>query len=154
MTIAALESVLTETVSLFHKLTRAAADIHGKGELTAALRGLLKGLSMTGPQSVPQMARSRPVSRQLIQKLVNVLRDEDLVELVKNPAHKRSILVRLTSKGESAVKEMIRKERELLSKVPIPVSAEELDNTAQTLRAIKTFLESSQFREALTNINK
>jgi hypothetical protein len=41
--------------------------------MTAGKRGVLKGLDRLGPQTVPQMARARPVSRQHIQTLVNRL---------------------------------------------------------------------------------
>src|SRR5262245_25632462 len=93
---AALDDVIDQAVGLFHLLHALAAQLHGAGELTAGRRGVLRGLDRLGPQTVPQMARARPVSRQYIQMLVNELESEGLVELVENAAHKRSRLVRLT----------------------------------------------------------
>src|SRR5215813_8522065 len=64
---AAMQEVFDEAVSLFHLLRALAARLHGQGEMTAARRGILRGLERLGPQSVPQLARARPVSRQHIQ---------------------------------------------------------------------------------------
>ncbi|HSE77198.1 MAG TPA: MarR family transcriptional regulator [Alphaproteobacteria bacterium] len=61
--------------------------------------GLMRSLAEGGPQTVPALARQRPVSRQHIQKLADELARRGLVEFVDNPAHRRSKLVRLTPKG-------------------------------------------------------
>ena len=61
--------------------------------------GLMRSLAEGGPQTVPALARQRPVSRQHIQKLADELAEQGLVELVDNPAHRRSKLVQLTRKG-------------------------------------------------------
>ena len=61
--------------------------------------GLLRSLAEGGPQTVPALARQRPVSRQHIQKLADELARGGLVDFVDNPAHRRSKLVRLTKKG-------------------------------------------------------
>src|SRR5215467_8953227 len=98
---AALDDVIDQTVGLFHLLHTLAAQLHGAGELTAGRRGILRGLDRLGPQTVPQMARARPVSRQYVQLLVNDLEAEGLVELLENAAHKRSRLVRLTARGKA-----------------------------------------------------
>jgi len=57
--------------------------------LSAARRGVLRSLARLGPQTVPQMAGARPVSRQHIQTIVNALAADGLVETIDNPAHKR-----------------------------------------------------------------
>jgi DNA-binding MarR family transcriptional regulator len=68
--------------------------------------GVLRSLKLEGAQTVPQLARSRPVSRQHIQKLANVMISDGVIELVGNPAHKRSKLLQLTPKGESVFQEI------------------------------------------------
>jgi hypothetical protein len=62
--------------------------------------GYIRSLALHGPLTVPQIARMRPVSRQRMQKLTDQLIREGLVELIDNPKHQRSKLVRLTSAGE------------------------------------------------------
>lgn len=61
--------------------------------------GVLKTLIRQGPHTVPDIARSRPVSRQHCQTIVNHLAEKGYVEFIENPRHKRSVLVRATRKG-------------------------------------------------------
>ena len=61
--------------------------------------GVLRSLAEEGPQTVPQLARARPVARQRIQKLADEMAADGLVEFVDNPAHRRSKLLRLTAAG-------------------------------------------------------
>jgi DNA-binding MarR family transcriptional regulator len=61
--------------------------------------GVLRMLVKEGPQTVPEMARSRPVSRQHCQTICNALEQQGLVEFIDNPKHKKSKLVRATRKG-------------------------------------------------------
>ncbi len=69
--------------------------------------GFLRSLAVGGPQTVPQLARARPVARQRIQKIADELADEGLIEFFDNPAHKRSKLLRLTTKGEIAYADLM-----------------------------------------------
>jgi DNA-binding MarR family transcriptional regulator len=63
--------------------------------------GCLRTLAKEGPMTVPEMARSRPVSRQHCQTICNALEGQGLVEFVDNPKHKKSKLVRVTKKGRA-----------------------------------------------------
>src|SRR4051794_20483887 len=111
MSTEALSALVDETVLLFHRLRAAAEAVHGEGEASAARRGVLRGLATGGPQTVPEMARARPCSRQHIQTIVNGLVDDRLVALVPNPAHRSSPLVALTAEGKAAVTDIDRRER-------------------------------------------
>ena len=134
-----LESLVGETVALFHRLRAVSEQIHQLGELSAGKHGILKGLDLFGPQTVPQMAR--PVSRQYIQTLVNLLAVNGHVELVDNPGHKRSRLVRLTPGGKKLVEEMNRRQAEVLEQLPINISETELRKAASILRALRQVFE-------------
>lgn len=68
--------------------------------------GVLRSLVKEGPQTVPEMARTRPVSRQHCQTICNALEAQGLVEFVENPKHKRSKLVRPTKKGRDRFQSM------------------------------------------------
>jgi DNA-binding MarR family transcriptional regulator len=70
------------------------------------LLGLLHGLKVREPHTVPQAARARPVTRQRVQKLADEMAADGLIEFIDNPAHKRSKLMRLTPKGEAVYAEM------------------------------------------------
>lgn len=139
------ELLIDETAALFHRLHFAAEQIHSQGELTAAKRGVLRGLERSGSQTVPQMARARPVSRQYIQKIVDTLLKDNLVKLIDNPAHKRSRLVCLTEKGGSLLKEMYDREARLLDGDNFKVDPADMRSTIAVLRAIRHFLESGHW---------
>src|SRR5215475_9804450 len=145
-------SMINETVSLFHRLRIVADQIHHRGEMTGALRSILRSLDKLGEQTVPQMARARAVSRQHVQALVNQLVEERLVELVSNPAHKRSPLARLTQLGKKTVDVMNNNEAGLLSKAGLSVSDQDLLQTAETLRAVRAYFESERWKQLLKNL--
>lgn len=68
--------------------------------------GVLRTLVKEGPLTVPEMARSRPVSRQHCQTICNALESQGLVEFIENPKHKKSKLVRATKKGRDRFQSM------------------------------------------------
>ncbi len=68
--------------------------------------GVLRTLVKQGPHTVPDMARTRPVSRQHCQTICNALEAQGLVEFIDNPKHKRSKLVRITKKGRERFESM------------------------------------------------
>ncbi len=144
---AAMAQVIEQTVLLFHRMKVTAEQVHKQGELTAALLGVLRGLLKGGPQTVPQMARARPVSRQHIQSLVNHLLESGLVELRDNPAHKRSRLVALTPAGHKAIVDVLTREAELFLKYGLDVSDADLRLTARVLEKIRNAMASRKFRE-------
>jgi DNA-binding MarR family transcriptional regulator len=137
-----LISVIDETRSLFHRMTAVAESIHHKGRLSGGRRGVLMELDRHGPRTVPHMARERPVSRQLIQTIVNDLAKDRLVETKRNPAHKRSHLISLTEKGRAYVADMKRQEGAVLSKLPLEIPPENLRTAAEVLRSLtKAFID-------------
>jgi len=148
----AMDAVIGETVALFHRLRDASQQVHGQGELSSGRWGLLRDLDRLGPQTVPQMARSRPVSRQYIQTLVDGVVKQGLVELVENPAHKRSPLVELTAKGQALLKDMNRRATEVFQRLPTTIPEEDLRRTASALRTIRQLFEGKKWEQALKAI--
>ena len=144
-----LESVFGETVSLFHRLRAVAEQVHLEGEMAEGKLGVLKGLDLSGPQTVPQMARARPVSRQYIQTLVDQLTDEGHVELIDNPSHRRSSLVRLTSRGKAFVDAAMRRQAKIFSRLKTGIPEKDLRTAASVLSAVRAFFESDQWKRLL-----
>ncbi len=68
---------------------------------------LMRSLAADGPQSVAQIARSRPVSRQGVQQIADQLANDGLVEYVANPTHRRAKLARITPAGEKIMRQML-----------------------------------------------
>ena len=144
--------LINETVLLFHRLRIVADQVHHHGEMTGPLRGLLRGLDKLGEQTVPQLARARAVSRQHIQALINQLVEEGLVELIANPAHKRSPLARLTALGKKTVNAMNREEAKLLGKADLSVTDKDMREAAETLRTVRAYFESERWKRLLKNV--
>lgn len=150
----AMDAVLGETVALFHRLKGAAQQVHGQGELSSGRWGVLRDLSQSGSQTVPQMARSRPVSRQYMQTLVDGLREQGLVELFENPAHKRSPLVQMTTKGKTLLDGMSQRATRVFKRLPSTIPEKELQRTASTLRAVRELFEGKPWQQTLKGIKR
>jgi len=63
------------------------------------------------PLTVPQVARAWWLSRQSVQRVADVLVDEGYAEYEANPGHRRSKLLRITPRGNSALQEIRRAQR-------------------------------------------
>jgi DNA-binding MarR family transcriptional regulator len=145
----ALLRLFDETTALFHRLRTIASQVHGQSELSAGRRGVLRSLDLLGPQTVPQLARARPVSRQHIQMLVNDLLKDELVTTEENPAHRRSPLLRLTSEGKRHLEAMRKRENLVLAHVHPDLSPKQLANAADALQSVRRFLESKEWRKQI-----
>lgn len=146
----AVESLIDETRLLFHRMKVAAEQLHVAEEITAGMRGVLFSLDRSGPLTVPQMAKARPVSRQHIQMLVNPLLERRCVELVENPAHKRSKLIRLTAKGQRLVDRMRKRESKVLVALGSGMSESQLRSATATLRSLREALADDEWRRRVS----
>jgi DNA-binding MarR family transcriptional regulator len=143
-----IEELIDEVVALYHLLQVVAARVHSDIGLTPAQRGVLKSIERHGPQTVPQMARARPVSRQYIQTIVNQLIQEGLVEVISNPVHRRSGLIRLTPNGEELVTAVAEKERDIISRLKIDACDEDLQFAALVLQKVRDCFDTSHRRKS------
>jgi DNA-binding MarR family transcriptional regulator len=147
-------TVMDETVRLFHRMKAVAEALHGNGEVSAGRRGILRDLDRLGPKTVPQLARMRPVSRQHIQSLVDPMAEQGLVEFQHNPDHKRSKLIAITDKGRAFVNEMFEREAVLFETLGVQIDHADLETTARTLRAMREALASPEAQEAIAAISE
>jgi DNA-binding MarR family transcriptional regulator len=148
----AMESLIDETRLLFHRMKLVAEQLHGVEGITAGMRGVLFGLDRSGPQTVPQMASARPVSRQHIQMLVNPLVERRYVELVDNPAHKRSKLVRLTPKGRRLVDRMRERESKILGALGSGMSEKQLRSAATVAHSLREILAGEEWQRWIDRV--
>jgi DNA-binding MarR family transcriptional regulator len=139
---AELSTLFRETVSLYHRLTANAADIHGLGPLSGPRRTVLLALADSGPQTVARLARARAQTRQRLQPLINALMSGGLVKAVPNPQHKQSPIVQLTRKGARHVRAIVETEGALLTKLSVPPSPQQLLRAAAVLRHVRESLET------------
>jgi len=139
-----LRAVVDETIALFHRVRYVAEQIYGNEGRSTARRGLLRGLARYGPRSVPQLARARSVTRQHTQEVVDKLVADGLAELVPNPAHARSPLVRATRRGVALVEQMDDTDAQVLIAIGGDLAVRDLAITARTLRAVRECFEDEQ----------
>lgn len=139
-----LSTVVDETRRLFHRLANAAEHAHADLGLTAGQRAVLEALSRDGPQTVPQIARAKGVSRQHIQTIANSLADEHRIETRDNPAHQRSPLLALTTDGHRCFHDVQERERTILDGLAQRFRLADLETTARTLKAASDLLERAK----------
>ena len=122
---------------LFHQLRAVAETATPVSDgFTASHRGVLESLATHGAQTVPGLARARPVARQHIQVLVNDLVTLGFVETQPNPAHKRSPLIALTAAGARRFEAIRRAESKLLKSLRLSLSRTELGRLADDLELV------------------
>ena len=132
-----VEALADEVRLHYHALVRLAGALHGGLSVTPPMRAVLEFLQARGPTPVPRIARSRGVSRQHIQTIVNELLHEGLVELRDNPAHRRSCLVALTAAGDATIAAIRDTERTVLGDAFSDIDPDAVRAATQTLRAVR-----------------
>ena len=98
--------------------------------------GFMRSLAVTGPLTVPQIAKMRPTSRQRMQRLADELSAEGLVAFIDNPRHRRSKLVRLTRKGEARYRAMSARLLALAATMGASLSEADVRKTAGIVRQL------------------
>ncbi len=133
----ALDALFNEIRLSMHRLVQVTESLHADEPITLGMRAVLEFLLRNGEATVPHIARSRHVSRQHIQSLVNPLLDEGLVALRDNPAHRRSALVALTASGDRLIRRLRRKEGRAFARMGIDVSATRIEAATSTLSSLR-----------------
>ncbi len=144
----------TAVRSLFHVLGDAISTLHKSTGITAGMRGVLESVISGGPQTVPQMARARPVSRQHIQCLVNDLLWLKLVEYADNPAHRRSKVVRATQEGGRLFARLRKGEVEAFGQLSLDLTSEELDSATGVLTGLSDAVLGAGWQAILDDYSK
>jgi len=133
------QALLAETTLLFHELRGLSQRVHQDDEATAARSGLMRSLILAGPQTVPEIARSRSVTRQSVQQIVNQLKVKGYVEARENIEHRRSHLIAATDEGQQWFEGLIRREAEYLVDQDLPLSVQEIWGLVVGLRKMRDF---------------
>lgn len=89
-------------IQLEAHFTRAGDAIAATGGQTLA-RWLSLEMIAEEPATVAQIARRLGLTRQSVQRVADLLARDGLTEYQENPAHQRSKLVRITSRGRRAL---------------------------------------------------
>lgn len=130
----AIEDLIIEIVATFFLLRAEGMRIGVVSSSGEGYWSVLRLLKVNGPQTVPQLARYRYVPRQSVQKLANEMLSDGVIELMNNPAHKRSKLLRLTPKGEAVFAEMSDRIAVLAEMLAEQQDAAQLQNAANVVK--------------------
>ena len=139
-----LQSVFAEAAALAHRLRllRKQLKTHDAGSHNG--RGILHDLAHHGPQTVPHIARSRKLSRQHIQTLVNRMEGEGQLEFVDNPAHQRSSLVRISPKGKELLAVINHQEERHWAKLEIELPEKEVRHAFEVLGKLRELIDRAE----------
>ena len=128
----------------FNLLKALANEMHKDLGVNASMRAVMENLSGGERKTVPDIARSRGVSRQHIQVIVNRLNRIKLTEVTDNPVDKRTLLVSLTKQGEHVFNQIQEREAVELQRLSEGFSADELNLTLNTLGKITKALKGNE----------
>ena len=104
-----LYEVLRHVRPLHQWSAKAVADALAEHEVSMPMRAVLERL-MDGAQTVPQVARSLWLPRQVVQRLADAAVALGYLRFVVNPAHRRSRLAELTPAGRRVFGEIHERE--------------------------------------------
>jgi DNA-binding MarR family transcriptional regulator len=141
-----LYQVIWQVRRLFQRLRDMSEELLTGTGINTSQRALLEFLHRQQPQTVPQIAREKSVSRQHIQSVANELLALKLISSTQNPDHKRSHHLRLTAKGKSLFETIRKKETVLIKHMEKVFWQEGLTTTIDTLRSIDGYLASGDWR--------
>jgi DNA-binding MarR family transcriptional regulator len=137
-----LQTLLDETIALFHWISYVAEQIYGDDARGASRRWVLRALHRRGPQTVPTLARGRAIRRQSLQPVVDGLVRDGLARLAPNPAHARSRLVEITRRGADLARRLDAVDARVLASVGRDVDDATLAAASATLRAVRRGFET------------
>lgn len=138
---AALMGVVWLTLQAGFKL-RAIGRRMGFISARGGVWGLLRSLKIEGPQTVPALARTRPVSRQHIQTLADAMAAEGLIAFKPNPSHKRSPLMTLTAKGDQVYGALAKKLAALCDDLATDMDARKIAAAGEALKQLAIKLDA------------
>ncbi|MFD3191989.1 MarR family winged helix-turn-helix transcriptional regulator [Sedimentitalea sp. HM32M-2] len=95
------------------------------------------------PESVAWHARTMGVHRQGVQRIVNELKKDGIVEFQPNPHHKRAHLVVLTKKGQSLFQAALALQIPWINALSDGLSSNDIETTQKVVTHLKTRLEEA-----------
>ncbi len=110
--------------------------------LTSARWQVLGAIALSErPQPVAWLARSMGLTRQGVQRIVNELLKDGLVELAPNPHHRRAHLVVLTPRGESTFEQTERLQAPWANGLAKGLRLEDLETAKRIVAVVRERLE-------------
>lgn len=95
-----------------------------------------------GSLTVPQLGREMGQARQNVQRLVDAMAKDGLVEFQVNPAHIKSHNVSLTALGQRTYAELVTRRDDSIRSMGQPLQVDELDSALAFLHKLTRILEA------------
>ena len=144
---AAFTAVVLEVFRLNGALLAAGNALCRGTGLTSARWQVLGAVAMQErPLSAAQIARLMGQTRQSVQRIVDELEGEGIVERVAHPEHRRARPVRLTERGAELYAEMVRRQAPWANRTADGMEVPALEATLDTLRALRQRLDADERR--------
>jgi DNA-binding MarR family transcriptional regulator len=110
--------------------------------VTAARRAVMEFLAGHGPDTVPQIAEAKSVSRQHVQTNADELVAQGLAVWSDNPAHRRSRILALSPLGARVFDDIRREEDSYLDQVGAGMNPADIDAGRRALQDLRRALET------------
>ena len=138
----AVTQMILETFRLNGRLLTAGDQLVRDLGLSSA-RWQVLGALADGALPAAQIARKMGLTRQSVQRLVDILAKEQIVEFADNPYHQRAKLVRLTDRGRKLYQEIMLRQVEWANQLAKGLSAPDVRAAVQLMETVRDRLEKA-----------
>lgn len=144
----AVTALILDVFRLNGRLQLAGDRLVSELGLTSARWQILSAIAYSDrPESVAWHARTMGVHRQGVQRIVNELSKEGMVEFKQNPHHKRAQLVVLTRKGKELYKAAITRQIPWVNELSEGLSPDDIVTAQKVVGRLKTRLEEASMQQ-------
>lgn len=136
-----LTEAFLETFKLNGQLVTTGDQLIKELGLTSARWRILGALSYSdGSMTVPEIAKAMGQTRQAVQRLVNEMLEDGLLESLDNPKHQGAKLLSLTEKGKDTFRKVMEKQIPWVNSIAEDIQAENLKVVLATLKYLNAYL--------------
>jgi len=147
----AVDLLIREILFSFFRLNATGERLFARFGQTPGKVSLMRSLMEQGPQSVAQIARARPVTRQAVQRMADELAEQGLIEFVENPTHRRAKLARLTAEGKQLMDEAMAAELKLAGRLAHNFSDREVEIAREVIQRLTVILTDERLAPLLSD---
>ena len=138
-----ITDLILETFRLNGELLAAGDRLVESLHLTSARWQVLGAIGLSSTAlPVAHIARNMGLSRQAVQRLINDLATQGLVQFAPNPHHQRAKLVLMTGKGRETFNAAMNRQVPWAKALSEQLSAAEIESTLHVLRTLRIRLQS------------
>lgn len=112
--------------------------------LTSARWQVLGAIALSPtPLPVAHIARNMGLTRQAVQRVVDDMRADNLLQLEPNPHHRRAMLVTMTESGEAAYDQASKLQQRWVGNLALGLSADTIEAARALLQTLQQRVESA-----------